>query len=752
MFIQDINMMPPDVVERERDLALQEHRNYFIFPHRLADGEVRTVEVHSSPIERNGELLLFSIIHDITDRILAESRLAEISELNQQIIANSPVGIAIYQEDGQCIVVNDAIGQIIGGTKEQALSQNFRQLKSWQDTGIIDMAMKTLNTGLPTSETIHMVSSFEKTLWLSGCFNRFYLRNEPHLLLMFNDVTDVKETELKLVELSETLEERVAERSAELMAVNRQFLSEIREHAGTSSSLRDSEKRMTVAIESSPIGIFMIQDEKYTFSNQAFMKIFGLTNSLDLIGKQPETPYGDDSGKRFSDAVRQCVYRSEMINVNGFKVLTRDERERHLNIWLQPVEFWGSPTVMGFIIDVSEEIELRSHLNQSQKMEALGSLAGGIAHDFNNVLFAITGYTELALGSVPSDSRAKRQLEQVLAAGQRASNLVKHILTFSREREQEKQPLLIGPILKESLSFLRASITRNIEIRRDISADLHSVNADPTQIHQIIMNLLTNAYHAMKNTGGVLDVNLEEVDLTTDFVKTRPGMVPGIYQRLTVSDTGHGMTQETLERIFDPYFTTKQPGQGTGLGLSVADAIVRDHGGTITVKSVPDSGTKFEVYFPIIMDKTISSEETEQVTPLGNGRILFVDDEAMVTEATKSNLEDFGYEVVAENDPVIALAKFEAQPYSFDLIITDMSMPKMTGLELSMKISKIRSDIPIILITGFSDLIAEKDLPDYGIRKLIYKPVRNAVLAQTISKILTKQDLTGGTDGEHSGN
>jgi PAS domain S-box-containing protein len=560
---------------------------------------------------------------------------------------------------------------------------------------------------------------------------------------MFNDVTDVKETELKLVELSETLEERVAERSEELMAVNRQFLCEIREHAGTASSLKDSENRMTVAIESSPIGIFVIQDEKYTFSNQAFMKIFGLTNSLDLMGKQPETPYGDDSGKRFSDLVRQCVYRSEMINVNGFKVLTRDERERHLNIWLQPVEFWGLPAVMGFIIDVSEELELRSHLNQSQKMEALGSLASGIAHDFNNVLFAITGYSELALGSVPSGSPAKRQLEQVLAAAQRAANLVQHILTFSREREQEKQPILIGPILKESLSFLRASITQNIEIRRDISPDLHSVNADPTQIHQITMNLLTNAYHAMKNTGGVLDVTLEEVDLTTDFVKTRPGMLPGTYQRLMVSDTGHGMSPETLRRIFDPYFTTKEPGQGTGLGLSVTDAIVRDHGGTITVKSVPDSGTKFEVYFPIIMDKEISSEETEQAALLGNGRILFVDDETMLTDATKSNLEDFGYEVVAENDPVIALTKFEAKPYSFDLIITNMSMPNMTGLELSMKISKIRSDIPIILITGFSDFIAEKDLPDYGIRKLVYKPVRNAALAQTISKILTKQDLTG---------
>jgi CheY-like chemotaxis protein len=271
-------------------------------------------------------------------------------------------------------------------------------------------------------------------------------------------------------------------------------------------------------------------------------------------------------------------------------------------------------------------------------------------------------------------------------------------------------------------------------------ADLHTVNGDPTQIHQIIMNLVTNAYHAMKNTGGTLGVSLDEVDLTPDFVKARLGVLPGTYQRLTVSDTGHGMSPETLERIFDPYFTTKEVGQGTGLGLSVVHGIVMEHGGVITVQSVPDAGTTFEVYFPIIVDKKISSEETEKVPPLGSGRILFVDDEAIVTDPTKSNLENLGYKVQTENDPVGALAKFEAHPYSFDLVITDMSMPKMTGLQLSRKISQIRKDIPIILITGFSDLLDGHNLLDYGIRKLIQKPVRMVILARAISNILTKQD------------
>ena len=254
------------------------------------------------------------------------------------------------------------------------------------------------------------------------------------------------------------------------------------------------------------------------------------------------------------------------------------------------------------------------------------------------------------------------------------------------------------------------------------------------------MNLVTNAYHAMKNTGGTLGVSLDEVDLSPDFVKARPGMLPGTYQRLRVSDTGHGMSPETLKRIFDPYFTTKEVGQGTGLGLSVVDSIVRDHGGAITVQSVPDEGTTFEVYFPIIVDKKISSEETEKAAPLGSGRILFVDDETMVTEATRLNLENLGYTVLTENDPVRALARFEAEPYSFDLVITDMSMPKMTGLQLSRKISQIREDLPIILMTGFSGLLENINLSKYGIREMVQKPVIRAILAQTISNILTKQD------------
>lgn len=708
------------------------------------DGAIADGIFFGEIMDNQGQKSLLTVMLDITDRKRLEERLEQVAQ-KFKTVADFTYDWEYWIDPDGAIIYNSPACERITGYRADEFINNpglIQEILHPEDMSIIADHWAVIDSGPPHQAEFRIVTRSGETLWIGHGCQAVYSDDGKWLgrRVSNRDITDIKNAERKLMELNEHLEERVVERSAELLEANRQLLSEIQEHADTACSLRDSEKSVKTVIESSPIGIFVIQNKEYTFANQAFMKIFGLTDSSDVIGKPPETPYSNDSGESFNEIVRQCVDRSETINLTDFKALTQDQRERHLNLWLEPTEFWGSSAVMGFIIDISEELELRSHLNQSQKMEALGSLAGGIAHDFNNVLFAITGYTELALSASPGDSIAKRHLEQVLGAAGRATDLVKHILTFSREREQEKRPLLIGPIVKESLNFLRASITQNIEIRKHISAALHPVNGDPTQIHQIIMNLVTNAYYAMKSTGGVLDVSLGEVELSPDFIKTRPGMLPGTYQRLSVSDTGHGMTPATLERIFDPYFTTKEVGQGTGLGLSVVDSIVRDHGGVITVQSVPDNETTFEVYFPIMLEEKTSSEETEKAPPLGSGRILFVDDETMVTDATKSNLESFGYEVIIENDPVRALATFEAQPFSFDLIITDMSMPKMTGLQLSMKISQIRKDIPIILITGFSDLVEDANLSGYGILELVRKPVRKEILAQTISRVLTKQD------------
>jgi PAS domain S-box-containing protein len=678
-----------------------------------------------------------STLFDITERKLGESRLAELGEFNQQIIDNSPIGICIYRADGQCVGVNDSAAKIVGAAKDKLMNDNFKEIKTWQDSGLMEAAMDTMNSGAGASVNIHMTTTFGAEISILAVLNRFYMRGEPHLLLMFSDVSDVKNAERMLRESNERLEERVAERSMELIQANRELINEIEKHAYTASALRDSEKSLTTIIESSPIAIFVVRDQQYRFVNKSFKKILFLGDSVEVVGKDIKTPYADDSGKQVCDIVNQCIQKSEMVNLNEIVVTTRDRQKLCLNIWLQPITLSGVSEVIGFMIDVSEQIELRSHLNQSQKMEALGSLAGGIAHDFNNILYAITGYTELALDSGDCGDNATEHLDQVLKAAQRAADLVKHILTFSRQTNQEKKPLLIGLILKESLDFLRASITRNIDIHRHVSNGLHQVNADPTQIHQVIMNLVTNAYHSMKDEGGSLDVTLDEVELTEEFVSRRPGMIPGTYQRLKVSDTGHGMDRATQERIFDPYFTTKEVGQGTGLGLSVVHSIVTDHGGAITVESVPGVGSTFEVYFPIIIEERKTTAETKLVASRGTATILFVDDEPMLTHSTKLHLERLGYKVLIENDPIRALAAFEARPQSFDLVITDMSMPKMTGLQLCLNISRIRKDIPIILITGFSDQLEGKNLSDYGISSVLQKPMMKVKLAQIVHSVLS---------------
>jgi PAS domain S-box-containing protein len=487
MAIQDINILPPDEVEQEFNLAIHDRRNYFVFPHRLANGEVRTVEVHSSPIEQNGKKILFSIIHDISDRKRLEREVTQAAEEFLTVADFTYDWEYWIKPDGAITYISPSCERITGYRTDEFINNPglIQEIIHPEDLAIAGDHFASTDSGPPHQIEFRIVSRSGDTHWVGHVCQAVYSADGKWLgrRVSNREITDLKIAELKLVELNEALERKVADRTVELTNTNRQLITEIQEHADTASSLRDSEKSVKMIIESSPIGFFVIQNEKYSFVNQAFMKIFGVTDSSEIIGKPPETPYSGDSGERFNEIVRQCVNRSETISVTDLMTLTQDQRERHLNLWLQPTEFWGSSAVVGFIIDVSEELELRTHLNQAQKMEALGSLAGGIAHDFNNVLFAITGYTELALSSAPADSKLNRQLEQVLGAAGRAAELVKHILTFSREREQEKKPLIIGPIVKESLNFLRASITQNIEIRRNIRADLHAVNGDPTQIH-----------------------------------------------------------------------------------------------------------------------------------------------------------------------------------------------------------------------------------------------------------------------------
>ena len=380
--------------------------------------------------------------------------------------------------------------------------------------------------------------------------------------------------------------------------------------------------------------------------------------------------------------------------------------------------------------------QMQKTLARAEKFEALGQMAAGIAHDFNNILGAIMGYAEIAQYDIPEDNHAKQSIEQVLKASHRAKDLVEQILAFSRQSEQERVPVQVHQIVQEVLKLLRASMPTTIEIRQNIDAKGGAILADPTQIHQILMNLSTNAHHVMRDKGGILEVSISTLELDGNALAIYPNLIPGPYLKLSISDTGDGMDPSTLEQIFDPYFTTKEKGVGTGMGLAVVHGIVKSHGGAITVSSETGKGTTFDMLFPRIQKAIEHEAEVFEPLPLGNERILFVDDEKALVDVGKQMLERLGYQVFTRTSSIEALEAFRADPHKFDLIVTDMTMPNMTGDVLAEKIMAIRPDIPIMLCTGFSERITRENAKKKGIREFAMKPLVMNKLAKTIRKVL----------------
>jgi len=389
----------------------------------------------------------------------------------------------------------------------------------------------------------------------------------------------------------------------------------------------------------------------------------------------------------------------------------------------------------GTIWDISDRKALESKLAHAQKMEAIGTLAGGIAHDFNNILAAIIGYTELTTNRV-TDEGLLRYLEQVLRSCDRAKNLVSQILTFSRRAEPEMRPLEVGLLAQESIKLLRATLPSTVQISTRICPETCIILGDTTQIHQIMMNLCTNAAHAMRERGGALEIALENVTITNETKCIHHDLHPGTYVRLTVSDTGTGISPSIVDRIFDPFFTTKDRGQGTGLGLSVVYGIVKDCGGTITVESKPGIGSAFNVFLPSVTDTVEIEKKPVEISRSGSERILFVDDENAIVALAREMLRDLGYRVVVTRSSTKALKIFRQQPAKFDLIITDMTMPAMTGVDLAREILKIRPDISIILCTGFSELVSEEQAQKLGIKEFVMKPFTLGDLSRVVRKTL----------------
>jgi len=394
------------------------------------------------------------------------------------------------------------------------------------------------------------------------------------------------------------------------------------------------------------------------------------------------------------------------------------------------------------VYDLTERIEaekekkdLGRQLRQAQKMEAVGTLAGGIAHDFNNILSAVIGFTEMAMEDAPPDTALTYNMEQVLQAGLRAKHLVQQILAFSRQSEHEMKPVQLDRIIKEACALLRASLPTTIDIRMDIQTDAF-IMGDPTQMHQVLMNFGTNAGHAMRDRGGRLVVILREATIEELREKGLPRMDAEAYLQLVVQDTGQGIPPTIMDRIFDPFFTTKEHTEGTGMGLSVAHGIIKSHGGLIDVESQVGRGTTFHIYLPKIMPRAKAHQHSALPLPSGTERVLLVDDETMLVDMGRQVLTRLGYQVTACTSSVEALQHFQNDPAAFDLVITDMTMPHLTGKELATALLKIKPALPIILCTGFSETITEETAKRIGIKAFILKPIVMSDLAETMRKVL----------------
>jgi CheY-like chemotaxis protein/two-component sensor histidine kinase len=378
---------------------------------------------------------------------------------------------------------------------------------------------------------------------------------------------------------------------------------------------------------------------------------------------------------------------------------------------------------------------LESQLIQSQKMEAIGTLASGIAHDFNNILLAIMGYAEIALIDTQSGQSGEKHIQEALQACQRAKELVQQILTFGRQTDIDRQPLQIKSVVNEVLKLLRASLPATIEIRKKLESE-SLIFANPTQIYQVVMNLGTNAAQAMRGDSGAIDVILVDVELDEYFVAFHHGLTPGRYQKLEVVDNGVGIAADRLERIFEPYFTTKPRGKGTGLGLSVVHGIVKNSGGAITVYSEPQRGTTFKVFFPILESDAVADVQPVELPVGGAESILFVDDEPTLLEIGSELLKRLGYVVTTCGDGHTALQTFRSRPDEFDLVITDMTMPGLTGDKLAQALVQVRADLPVILCTGFGRAVMGRKVRHPGVSAYLMKPFVLRDLAKTIRQVL----------------
>jgi len=584
------------------------------------------------------------------------------------------------------------------------------------------------------------VSRQDELGFLAWSFNEMAKRLENSQNDLIAEIEERKQAEDALQEAHDELELRVKKRTEELVLINESLRREVEERKTAEEMLRASEERYRSFVYNFQ-GIAFQGTPAFDpiFFHGAVKKITGHIEDEFLTG----SPRWDEIilPEDFS------VFRNNMEKVGStpryatemkYRIRHKDGHIRWIHQFVQNLcDESGSPIgIQGAIYDITEQKNLESQIRQKQKLEAIGTLAGGIAHDFNNILMTVLMNVEFALRKLEGSNSIREGLDLSLKAACRGKDLVEQILTFSRKGEEDLLPTTVSPIVKESLKMLRSSLPATIEIEQHIEAESAMVIVSPDRIHQILINLCSNAAYAMGEGGGKLTVSLVEETFDSNSDPSHPDIRAGYYLRLTVSDTGQGMPTDITGKIFDPFFTTKNPGEGTGMGLAVVHGIIEGLGGAIKVNSEPGKGSVFDIYLPGIEGKETSAVEPFYAAPGGSGRILVVDDEESVVESLKRVLTHLGYQVIGKTSGVQALEVFKQEPGRLDLVITDHIMPELTGLALAEEILSIRPEIPIILCTGYAEVISKDQAEIAGVREIVIKPIGMAELAGIVHRLL----------------